>query len=119
MRLIRNRNAADEIVLYDAKVRDMEIIEEREFQYLYQCLPYVYKIFDGLVFEEITDSVMNVSPAKPEARLLNTANANIPEFNGALFSLKIANNANLRRAKALIDDGENLLMILKKEYELE
>lgn len=118
LRLIRNHKAANEIVLYDAKVRDMEIIEEREYQYLYLCLPYVYKIFDGLVFQQMTDSVMKISAASPDARLLNTANANIPEFNAALYTLKVANNANLRRAKALIGDGERLLNSLKKEYHL-
>lgn len=118
LRLIRNHKAANEIVLYDARVRDMEIIEEREYQYLYLCLPYVYKIFDGLVFQQMTDSVMRISAASPDARLLNTAHANIPEFNAALYSLKIANNANMRRAKALIEDGERLLNSLKKEYHL-
>jgi len=118
LRLIRNRKAADAIIEYDAAVRDMEIIEDREYQYLYLCLPYMYKIFDGLVFEVMEDSVRNVRPPAGVVRLLKSADATLPEFNTALFSLKIANYANRRRANILIDEGKKLLTILEKEYHL-
>ena len=119
LRLIRNRNASDAIIKYDAAVRDMKIIEDREYQYLYLCLPHMYKIFDALVFEEMEDSIMNVHPPPGAVQLLKSADVAIPEFNSALFSLKIANYANRRRAKILINEGEKLLTILKKEYHLE
>ena len=119
LRLIRNRKAADAIIEYDAAVRDMEIIEEREYQYLYLCLPYMYKIFDGLVYEKMEDSVMALHPPIGKVKLLQSADAAIPEFNAALFSLKIANFANRRRTKILISEGEELLTTLKKEYHLD
>ena len=120
LRLIRNRNAANAIIKYDAAVRDMKIIEEREYQYLYLCLPYMYKTFDAMVFETMEDSLTNVvHPPTGVARLLTSADATISEFNAALFSLKIANEANRLRAKMLINEGEMLLTTLKKEYHLE
>jgi len=118
LRLIRNQKVTDAIIEYDAAVRDMEIIEDREYQYLYLCLPYMYKIFDGVVFEVMEDSAMNVRPPTGVVRLLKSADATIPEFNAALFSLKIANYANRRRANILIAEGEKLLTLLKKEYNL-
>ena len=118
LRLIRNRKAAEAIMEYDAAVRDMEIIEEREYQYLYLCLPYMYKIFDGLVFETMEDSASKVYPPIGTVRLLRSADVTIAEFNAALFSLKIANFANRRRARILIVEGEKLLTTLKKEYHL-
>jgi hypothetical protein len=119
LRLIRNPKATEAIIGYDAVVRDMEIIEEREYQYLYLCLPYMYKIFDGLVFEIMEDSAKNVHPPLGAVRLLKSADVTIAEFNAALFSLKIANDANRRRTKILIAEGEKLLTTLKKEYHLE
>jgi hypothetical protein len=49
LRLIRKRNAADSIIIYDAKVRALEKLEERELKFIDFCLPSCYKIFDGLV----------------------------------------------------------------------
>jgi hypothetical protein len=62
---------------------------------------------------------MNVHPPAGVVRLLKSADGTIPEFNAALFSLKIANYANRRRAKILIGEGEKLLTTLKKEYHIE
>jgi len=118
LRLIRSRKATEAIIEYDAAIRVMEIIEEREYQYLYLCLPYMYKIFDGLVFEIMEDSASNVHPPLGSVQLLKSADVTIAEFNAALFSLKIANYANRRRAKILIAEGEKLLTTLKKEYHI-
>jgi len=118
LRLIRNRKAASAIVKYYAVVRDMEIIEDREYQYLYLCLPFIYKIFDAKVFETMDDSAMNISPPQGVVTLSASADAAIAEFSAALYRLKIANYANRRRTKILIEEGEKLLNILNKEYNL-
>ena len=119
MRLIRRRNASDAIIIYDGKVRDMKVTEERENQYMYLTLPYAYRIFDGLVFDKMIDSINNISEPSAGIILLSTANASIPEFNAALNTVKSANIANLERAKMLVQEGEKLLNTLKKEYHLE
>jgi hypothetical protein len=120
LRLIRNRKVADAIIDYDAAVRDMETIEEREYQYLNLCLPHMYKIFDALVFENMDDStMMKVLVPVGKVELLPSASSSIPEFNAALFSMKIGNYATRRRAMILITEGEKLLSTLKKEYNLE
>ncbi|HEX6846402.1 MAG TPA: hypothetical protein VF144_05465 [Chitinophagaceae bacterium] len=119
LRLIRNRKAASAIIRYDAVVRDMEIIEEREYQYLYLCLPVMYKIFDAGIFEGMDDSLMNIYVPKGVVNLSRNADAAMPEFNASLYSLKIANFANRKRTKILIGEGEKLLNILNEEYRLE
>ena len=118
MRLIRSRAASDAIILYDARVRDMQITEARENEYMFQCLPYLYKIFNGLVFDKMLDSTTAINEP-PEGVLLSaTFSTSLPEFNGALHSVKSSNLANRNRVKMLIQDGENLLNILKREYHL-
>ena len=53
LRLIRKRNAADSIIIYDAKVSALEKLEERELKYVDHCLPSTYKILDGLIYDKM------------------------------------------------------------------
>jgi len=120
MRLIGNRTAADAIVLYDAKVRDMQVTEQRENEYMFQCLPYTYKIFDGKVMDLMIDSTTAINEPPDGVSLLpTTTNTDLTNFSGALHSLKSSNLANLLRVRGLLNDGQSLLNTLKKEYHLE
>jgi len=118
MRLIRNQASADAIVLYDATVRDMNLTEEREETYMSQCLPYVYKIFDGRVMDQMIDSVSLIHEAPPGVTLLPHANDYLNDFNGVFHSLKSSNLVLMAKLKSLLEEGQKLLTTLKNEYHL-
>ncbi len=119
LRLIRNRHAADSIVVYDARVRALERLEDRELRYIEFCLGPSYKIFDGLVYDNmiINETVILRPDSNPP--LLHTALQNLPEFNLALHNLKSINRLNRRNEVELLKEATQLLNTLKREYKLE
>jgi hypothetical protein len=119
MRLIRNKTAAEAIVLYDAAVRDLDETEERENTYMVQILPVVYKIFDGRVMDLMVDSLSSIHPPPSIVYLLPGALQHLPDFNGAFHSLKSSNLVLISKAKAMMEKGGELLRILKKEYQVD
>ena len=118
MRLIRKQAVTDAIVLYDAKVRDLSLTEERENTYMLQCLPHLYRIFDGRVMDMMIDSLSAIHEPPLNVTLLPTAMATLPDFNGSLHSMKSSNIVLQNKIESLIDKGEKLLNIMKKEYHL-
>ena len=119
LRLIRKRNAADSIIIYDAKVRALEKLEERELKFIDFCLPSCYKIFDGLVYDNmITNETVIMKPGSNPA-LLNTTLQALPEFNLTLHNVKSVNRLNKKNAIELLHKAIQLLNTLKKEYKLE
>ena len=118
MRLIRKQAVTDAIVLYDAAVRDMDLTQERENTYMLQCLPHLYRIFDGQVMDLMIDSLSAIHEPPSNVALLPTAMASLVDFNGSLHSMKASNIVLQNKVKALIGEGEKLLNIMKKEYHL-
>ncbi len=119
MRLIRKQKVTDAIVLYDAIVRDLGMTEDRENTYMLQCLPHVYRIFDGRVMDMMIDSLSAIHEPPSNVTLLPTALATLPDFNGSLHSMKSSNIVLQNKVKGLIGEGEKLLNIMKKEYHLQ
>ena len=119
MRLIRKQAVTDAIVLYDALVRDLGITEDRENTYMLQCLPHLYRIYDGRVMDMMIDSLSAIHEPPSNVTLLPTAMAALPDFNGSLHSMKSSNIVLQNKMKSLIAEGEKLLNIMKKEYHLE
>lgn len=118
MRLIRKSNVTDAVVLYDAAVRDMNTTQERENDYMLQCLPYIYKIFDGLVMDQMIDESGAIHQPPHDVKLLPDVQANLSDFNGTLHSLKSSNVVLINKVKTMIAEGEKLLNTLEKEYHL-
>jgi hypothetical protein len=116
MRLMRNPKVTDAIVLYDAAVRDLNTTEEREDNYMMQCLPHIYKVFDGRVMDMMVDSLGAIHEPPTGISLLIFAPGNLADFNGSFHSMKSSNKVILVKMKALIIEGEKLLSILQKEY---
>jgi len=118
MRLIRKSNVTDAVVLYDAAVRDMNITQERENDYMLQSLPHVYRIFDGQVMDLMIDSAGTIHEPPLNVKLLPTAQASLNDFNGTLHSLKGSNIVLITKVRMMIAEGEKLLSTLEKEYHL-
>ena len=118
MRLIRKQAVTDAIVLYDAAVRDIDQTQDRENTYMLQCLPHLYRIFDGKVMDLMIDSLSSIHEPPSNVTLLPTAMATLPDFNGSLHSMKSSNIVLQNKVKALIGEGGKLVDIMKKEYHL-
>ncbi len=118
MRLISKQAVTDAIVLYDAAVRDMNLTQDRENTYMLQCLPHLYRIFDGRVMDLMIDSLSAIHEPPPGVGLLPTAMATLPDFNGSVHSMKSSNIVLQNKVGTLIREGEKLLNTLKGEYHL-
>ena len=118
MRLIQNQTVTDAIVLYDAAVRDLSVTEDREDNYMMQCLPHVFKLFDGRVMDIMIDSAGAIHEPPTGISFLPTFAAYIDDFNGSFHSMKSSNKVILVKVKTLITEGEKLLNILQNEYHL-
>ena len=118
MRLIRKQAVTDAIVLYDAAVRDIDQTQDRENTYMLQCLPHLYRIFDGQVMDLMIDSLSGIHEPPSNVILLPTAMTSLVDFNGSLHSMKASNIVLQNKVMALIGEGEKLLTTIKKEYHL-
>ncbi len=119
LRLIRNRNAADSIIIYDAKVSALEKLEQREIIYVDFCLPSTYKILDGLIYDKMIYDETEIRRPDSTPALLNTAFQALPEFNLTLHNVKSVNRIYRKNAIELLQAAIQLLNTLKKEYKLE
>ncbi len=118
MRLIRKQAVTDAIVLYDAAIRDMDLTQERENTYMLQCLPHLYRIFDGTVMDMMIDSLSAIHEPPSNVILLPTAMSALADFNGSFHSMKGSNMVIQNKIKGLLGEGEKLLNVMKKEYRL-
>ena len=119
LRLIRKRNAADSIIIYDAKVSALEKLEQRELNYVDFCLPSTYKILDGLIYDRMIYDETEIRKPDSNPALLNTTLQALPEFNLTLHNVKSVNRIYRKNAIELLQAAIQLIHTLKKEYKLE
>ena len=119
LRLIRKRNAADSIIIYDAKVSALEKLEQREINYVDFCLPSTYKILDGLIYDKMIYDETEIRKPDSTPALLNTTLQALPEFNLTLHNVKSVNRIYRKNAIELLQAAIQLIHTLKKEYKLE
>jgi hypothetical protein len=84
-----------------------------------QILPVEYKIFDGLVMDQMVDSLSNIHPPPAGVNLLPHALHYLHDFNGSLHSQKSSNLVLISKTNLLLEKGAELLTILKREYRLD
>ena len=118
-RLIRNRKVADSIARYDVSVRNFLRQGEIEEILIQDYRAASSLIFDALVFDRILDKDNNVRMPTENPALLPYVKRDIQAWNYKMYSMKAINKANRRDAKLLLLEAENLIEILKKEYNLE
>jgi len=118
LRLIRNRVVSDSIILYDSGVRYIESAQEREANYVGDCLPHCYKIFDGRIYDRMLgdDNILHRPSGNPS--LLQSTTENINAFNGSLHLVKSINRSNRVFSIQLYNKAVNLLNTIKTEYHL-
>lgn len=117
-RLIRNRKVADSIARYDVSVRNFLRQGEIEETLIQDYRAASSLIFDALVFDRILDKDNNVQMPTENPALLPYVKRDIHAWNYKMYSMKALNKANRRDAKLLLQQAENLLETLQKEYHL-
>ena len=120
LRLIRQRSVVDSIAKYDVNVRNMlgqQIVEEGLINSYRDAAT---KMFDALVFDPMLDeNVAVMGPPKGNPSMQPYSSRELYEWNYRVYGIKAINKANRRDLKLLLQQANNLLEILKKEYHLE
>src|SRR5688572_27466541 len=120
LRLIRNRTVVDSIAKYDISVRNMLGQFAVEENLIEQYRTATAKIFDALFFAKMMDedaAIVNLPTNNPPLQSYNKREHY--EWNYRVYGLNGINKANRRDLKLLLQQANNLLVILKKEYHLE
>lgn len=118
LRLIRNKRAADSIIIYDARIRDLLQLEERENTFVDNCLQAGNRIFNGLVYDGMVMSDLKIVKPAFNPPLLKTAPLFLDEFNSSLHTVKTTNISMQIRTTQILEAAVNLLNTLKDEYKL-
>ena len=120
LRLIRNRAVVDSISKYDINVRNMLGQYEVEENLIEHYRTAASKIFNAVVFDSMIDENSVVTrPAADNSSLQPHNNRELYEWNYRIYGLKGANKANRRELRSLLKQANELLDLLKKEYDLQ
>ena len=120
LRLIRKRAVVDSIAKYDMNVRNMIEqwgVEENLIDHYRDAAK---KIFDALVFDQMLDDNANLIPGSLTGApgMQPFTERELYEWNYRVYGIKGINRANRRALGELLNQAENLLNILQKEYHL-
>jgi len=118
LRLIHNRNVVDSITGYDTGVRNVVRLGEVEEIVIQDYRTIAHKFFDGMVFNSMLD--VNNIPRKPQGNpeLYSFTKTDLHELNYKLYIIMANNRASRRELRRVLEQAENLLVLLKKEYHL-
>jgi len=119
LRLIRKPVVVDSIAKYDVNTRNLlgQWTVEESLINVYRDA--ATKIFDALIFDQMLDENANVVRLpKGNPDLQPNYRQNLYEWNYRIYGIKTINKANRRDLKLLLQQANNLLTILKKEYHL-
>ncbi len=117
-RLIRNRKVADSISSYDVAIRNLLKQAENETEIMHSYYESAGKKFDGLVFDRMLDENNLIIRPKDNPPLAPFSVADLREFNYTLYPVKSINKATRREEKIFLKKAQNLLALLKKEYDI-
>jgi hypothetical protein len=118
LRLIQKRFIADSITRYDVSIRSLIRQQDVEETALEGYRAIAHRFFDGRIFDKMMNA--NNIPTEPtnNPALIPFSKLDLNELNYKLFTEKALNRANRRESQKLLNQAANLLVILKKEYQL-
>ena len=120
LRLIRNREAADSITIYDnEEIRRILFQQEIEPRFRNDILAYhVGKIFDAQVWNSMVDDKAVISRPAGNPELITNDPKLINDFTVQVITLKTAYRITNGYIEGTIKAAENLRAFLKKEYHI-
>lgn len=119
-RLIRKRAVVDSISKYDVNVRNLLgqwTVEEGLIEHYRDAAT---KMFDARVFDPMLDeNAAVIGPPEGNPAMQPYTSRELYEWNYRVYGLKAINKASRRDFRSLLQQANNLLMLLGKEYHLE
>ncbi len=118
LRLVRNKQAADSMIIYKQRIEGLEGNQEDENLERKNCIPLLEKICDPFVFDAMVDDkgvhrIENNPPLRSyDPELQKDLAHKIHQLKGSCFLI-------INRLKLLERKATNLIALLKKEYHLE
>jgi hypothetical protein len=119
LRLIRNRAVVDSITRYDVSVRNLETLGEQEALVAHEYRIIARRFFNALVFDKMLDenNISNRPPGNPF--LLDLSKQDRAYLNFSVYTVKVIVKGIRRDCRALLQQANNLLATINKEYHLE
>ena len=119
LRLIRNRAVVDSIAHYDVSVRNLEELGEQETLIAHEYRTIAKRVFNSLVFNRMLYD-NNISHRLTEnPPLLAFSKQDLAELNFDVYSIKLIVKGMRRDSRKLLQQANNLLATINKEYHLE
>jgi len=124
LRLIRDQEASDNIMLYDWEVRRSQRVSEREETFLLDYIELLKQLFDGDEFDKMmigrsSQPYIGWSWPQDNPHLQHKDKENIQRLINNLHFIKAINTYNINWNNGMIDRASKLLALLKKDYHLE
>ncbi len=122
LRLIRNRNAADSITIYDNEVINTVLDQQKTTEATIRndiMADYIGNIFNAYEWDEMVDDTAGISRTIHNPKLFNRNEKDLNSFLVRMIQLKTAYRITNGNIKTAIRAAENLIALLKKEYHLE
>jgi len=119
LRLIRNENVSNAIMLYDHQVRLTDLVANREQEYILEYVKRIEELFDTRVFSKmITPEFAFKMPEDEELHLLKKDVMTIQLFLNKIHFLSSVNDYHLKVYRQLLDLAKQAKEIIEKEYSI-
>ena len=122
LRLIRSNDAADSITIYDNEVINTVLDQQKTTEAPIRndiMASYIGKIFNAYEWDEMVDDTAGISRTGHDPKLFNRNAKDLNDFLVRMIQLKTAYRITNGNIKTAIRSAENLIMLLKEEYQLE
>ena len=119
LRLIRNHIVIDSITHYDVSLRNLETLGEQEVLVGHEYRLVAKRVFNSLVFNTMLDENNVSSRPAGNPALLDCTKKELDEVNFMIHSTKTIVKGNRRDSRKLLQQANNLLATINKEYHLE
>ncbi len=119
LRLIRNREVVDSITHYDVSVRNLETLGEQEVLVAHEYRTVAKRIFNSLVYDKMQDENNIAFRPAGNPALLPFSKQDLGDLNFTVYSIKVIVKGMRRDSRKLLQQANNLLSIINKQYHLE
>ncbi|HET9745614.1 MAG TPA: hypothetical protein VFP97_07875 [Chitinophagaceae bacterium] len=121
LRLIRNRRVVDSIQGYDQQIRRMFLRDNFETEEMRYTLRLAYKLIDGVLLTNLsidTAYLTNQSLKRGVSKAVNMNSQYLGEYLNSLASFRFVVINNMSLQGMITKKAENLLTLIKAEYDL-
>ena len=119
LRLIREQDVSDAIMLYDHQVRLTDLVADREQAYILEYVKRIEELFDTRVFNRMRTGTFGFKmPEEKEVHLLKYDKVSIQLFLNKIHFLSSVNDYHLMVYYQLLDLAQQTKTFIEKEYSI-